>query len=69
MASLCEAGHDTLVGSKVMVVMAGLEWLHQDDVSVDVVGEHDVVVAASGADWKAAQVISVELADRFGVDE
>ena len=47
MATLCEAGHDSIYGSEAMVVVAGFEWLHQDGIGVHMVGENEEVVAAS----------------------
>ena len=42
-----------------MAVVAGLEGFNQDDVAVDLVGEHDEVVAAARADGEAAHVVGV----------
>ena len=49
MASLCEVGHDTICGGKAVANVAGLEWLHQYYIGVQMLGEHNEVVAASGA--------------------
>ena len=43
--------------------MAGSKWLDQYDVGVNMVGEHDEVVASPGVDGKPAHAVSVELAD------
>ena len=51
-----------------MAVVLGLEGFDKNDVGVDVVGEHYVVVAAAGADGEAAHVIGVELGDGFDAD-
>ena len=51
-----------------MAVVLGLEGFNKNDVGVDVVGEHYVVSAASGADGKAAHVVGVELGDGFDAD-
>ena len=48
MAALCEAGHDSICGSEAVAVVAGFEWLHQDDIGVHMVGEYEEVVAACG---------------------
>ena len=50
MPVLLEAGHDAVFCNKVMTIMTGLEGFDQDDVGVYVVGEHNEVVAATGAD-------------------
>ena len=68
MDALCEAGHDSICGGKAVVFVVGFEWLHQDDIGVHMVGEHEEVVAASGANWEPAYVISVRFADGFGRD-
>ena len=65
MAALCEAVHDSICGSEAVAVVAGFEWLHQDDIGVHMVGEHEEVVAASGANQEPAHVISVKVADGF----
>ena len=51
-AVLLEAGRDAVGGSKAVAVavVARLERLYQDDVAVDVVGEHNEVVLAARAD-------------------
>ena len=46
--------------------MVGFEWLHQDDIGVHIVGEHDEVVAAAGANQEPAHVISVKFTDGIG---
>ena len=51
-----------------MAVVPGLEGFDKNDVGVDVVGEHYVVVAAAGADGEAAHVVGVELGDGFNAD-
>ena len=40
MATLCEAGHDSICGVKAVEVVAGFKWLHQDDIVVHMVGKH-----------------------------
>ena len=49
--------------------MAGSKRLYQYGVGVNMVGEHDEVVAATGADGKPAHVVCVKLADRICSDE
>ena len=68
MAALCEAGHDLICGGKAVAVVAVFEWLHQDDIGVHMVGEHEEVDAALGANREPAHVISVKFADGFGRD-
>ena len=45
-----------------------MEGLHQDGVGVNVIRQHDVVIAAAGADGEAPHVVGEELADGFGPD-
>ena len=66
MAALCEADHDLICGNDAVAVVAGFEWLHQDDIGVHMLGEHEEVVAALGANREPAHVISVKFADGFG---
>ena len=66
MATLCQAGHDSICGGKAVSVVAGFEWLHQDDIGVHMIGEHEEVVAPSGSSQEPAHVISVNFADGFG---
>ena len=68
MAALCEAGHDTICGGKAVAVVAVLEWLHQDNIGVHMVGEHEEVVAASGANREPDHVISLKFDDGFSHD-
>ena len=51
-----------------MAVVLGLEGFDKNDVGVDVVGEHYVVIAAAGVDGEAAHVVGVELGDGFDAD-
>ena len=68
MAALCEAGHDSICSVEAVAILAGFEWLHQDNIGVPTVGEHKEVIAASGANQETAHVISVNFADGFGCD-
>ena len=45
-----EAGHDAGLGRDTVAVLAGLEGLDEDGVGVAMVGNHEVLVAAAGAD-------------------
>ena len=60
-----EAGHDASVGSYVVAVFSCLEGLDEDGVCIAVVGDHQVLVAATGADGEASCVVCVERADGF----
>ena len=51
-----------------MAVVAVFEWLHQDDIGVHMVGEHEEVVAASVSNREPAHVISVKFTDGFSRD-
>ena len=55
-----EAGHDASVGRYAVAVFSCLEGLDGDGVSVAVVGDHQVLVAAAGADGEASCVVRVE---------
>ena len=48
-----------------VAVVAGLKGFNQDDVVVNLVGKHDGVVPAAGADREAAHVIGVEFSHGF----
>ena len=56
-------------GSEAVAVVAGLKGLYQDEVAVDVVGKHDKVVPAAGADGEAAHVVGVEFRDGFDMHD
>ena len=63
-----EAGHDTSVGRDAVAVFLCLKGLDSDAVGIAVVGDHEVLVAAAGADSEASCVVCVERADRFHSD-
>ena len=42
--------------------MAGLEGFDEDDIAIAVVSEHNILVAAAGADREVAHAVSEELA-------
>ena len=67
-AASLEAGHDAGVGWDAVAVFACLEGLEEDDVGVAVIGDHEVLVAAVGADREASRVVGVERADGFHPD-
>ena len=60
-----EAGHDAGIGRYAVAVFSCLEGLNKDGVCVAVVGDHQVLVAAAGAEGEAACVVRVERADGF----
>ena len=57
--------HPALEKKNTLVVVAGFEWIHQDYIGVQMVGDHTEVVAASGVNPEPYHVISVKLADEF----
>ena len=57
-----------VAGGKEMSVLFGLKWFHQDSVVVNMEIQYDVVVAAVGAHWELAFVISVDLVDELHLD-
>ena len=59
MAALFETRHYAVVCCNAMVVLAQLEWLNQDDVCVNVVSQHYVVIATARADEEATHVVRV----------
>ena len=67
-AFVAEASHDAGMSSNAMAVVVRLEGFDKDGVAVTVVGQHDVLVAAAQADWEAAHVVCVELADGLNGD-
>ena len=60
-----EAGHDASVGRYSVEVFSCLEGLDEDGVFIAMVGHHQVLVAAAGADREASCVVRVERADGF----
>ena len=68
MTTLFEAGHDPICGGEAVTVVSGFEWIHQDDIGVYMVGDHEEVVAALGANQEPAHAIGVKFADRFSRD-
>ena len=64
-AARLELGHDASVGRYAVAVFSCLEGLDEDGVGVSVVGDHQVLVAAAGADREASCVVCVERADGF----
>ena len=51
-----------------MSVVPGMEGFDQNDIGVDMVRQHNAVVAAEGSDREASHVICVDLADRLNDD-
>ena len=62
MAVSLDAGHDVSVGRYAVAVLSCLEGLDEDGVCIAVLGHHQVLIAAVGADGEAACVIRVERA-------
>ena len=60
-----EAGHDASVGRYAVAVFSCLEGLDEDGVCIAVVGHHQVLIAAAGADGEASCVVRVERYDGF----
>ena len=58
-----EVSHDDVVGGDAVAIVARLKCRDKDGIGVDVVGEHNVLVATSRADREPTYVISVELTD------
>ena len=65
-AVLLEAVHDAGVCGDTVAILAGLEGFDEDDVGVTMVSDHELLVAAAGAEWEAACVVGVESAG--GID-
>ena len=63
-----ETVHDGVVGGNLVFVLAGLEGGLEDGVGVAVVGDHDVLIAATGADGEASGVVCVQLFDGLDLD-
>jgi hypothetical protein len=61
-------GHDGVVGSNAMFVAPGLEGLLEDEITIGVKGNHDILVAQTGLDREPSSVIHVELADGNNLD-
>ena len=64
-ATSIEAGYDAGVGWDAVAVFACLEGLDEDDVGVILIGNHEVLIAAAGADREASRVVGVVRADGF----
>ena len=67
-AAILEMRHDAVVCRDAVSVMTGLEGFDQNGIGVDVVHQHNIVVATEVADREAAHVICVELADGLNDD-
>ena len=64
-AASLEAGHDAGAGRYSVTVLPCLEGLDECGIGVAVVCDHQVLVAAAGADWEASCVVCVERYDGF----
>ena len=60
-----EAGHDASVGRYAVAIFSCLEGLDEDGIFIAVVGHHQVLVSAAGADGEASCVFRVESSDGF----
>ncbi len=45
-----------------------MQWVSQNEVSIGMIGDHDILVTRAGFDGEAASVIHVELAERIDID-
>ena len=64
-AASLEAGHDAGVGRYAVAVFSCLEGIDEDSVCIAVVGHHQILIAAAGADREAVCVVRLERADGF----
>ena len=55
-----EASHDFVLCGDAMMVSLDLERLDKDCIGTGVVCQHDILVAALGADWELAHVVGVQ---------
>ena len=62
MAAILEPRHDAVVHRNVVSVVPGMEGFDHNGIGINVVCQHNVVVAAAGADGEAAHVVCEELA-------
>ena len=69
-AAILETRHYAVVRLNALSIVPGLEGFDQNGIGVDVVRQHNVVVAVAGSDRDADHVVCVELADglKEGVD-
>ncbi len=63
-----QMGHDGIVGGNGMLVTPGLEGLLEDEITIGVISNHDVLVSQPGPDWETSCIIRVELADGDDTD-
>ncbi len=61
----CQTSHDGVVGCNALAVNLGLEGLLEDEVTVGMEGNHDILVAGASSDGEAASVIEEELAEQY----
>ena len=59
MAAFIEAGHNTFVGRYAMAITLRLEGFYVDGVSVEVVGEHYVLITTARECRKTDHIITV----------
>ena len=63
MAQSLQTSHDCVVGFEAVAVFVRRERTGKNDIGVTMVGNHDILIAASGSDWETPGVVGVELAD------
>ncbi len=64
-----QMSHDGVVGCNAVAVTLGLEGLLEDEVAIDVGGNHEILVAGASSDREVASVVGEELAERFCYDK
>ena len=67
MAAILETRHDTVIRRDLVSVVPGLEGFNQNGIGVDVLRQHNVVVAVAVSDGEASHVICVEFA--YGLND
>jgi hypothetical protein len=60
--------HDGIVCSNAVDVAPAFEGLLDDEIAINVIGNHDILVARAGFDGEPSRVIRVELAHGVYVD-
>ena len=68
MVTILETAHDRVVCFDAVLVLSVLEGDVKDNVGVSMIGNHDVLVAATGAEGGSASVVNVKFGDGFNAD-
>ena len=63
-----QSGHDRIVCFDAVLVTPGFEGLLKDEVAIDVVGNHDILVSRPCFDGETTGIIGVELAEGQDAD-